>query len=170
MSKKGTIYFFTGLAGAGKTTLGELFYKKLKSKKPNVVWLDGDELRPILHANLGYSDAERRQGSYRTFKLCKMLADQGIDVVCCFICMYDEIRDWNRKNIDNYKEIYVKVKMETLVRRDKKGLYSHGKNVVGVDLPFEEPKTPDLVVENDGLCTPENIVSQITERFWGDKK
>lgn len=161
MEKKGTVYFFTGLSGAGKTTLGGKFYQYIKSYKSNVVCLDGDKIRPVYLEDIGYSEEERRIGAKRTFRVCKMLADQGIDVVCCSICMYDEVRQWNRENIDNYKEIYIKVKPETLLRRNQKGLYTSGKNVVGVDLAFEEPKSPDIVIENDGKKTPEEIVEEL---------
>ncbi len=168
MSQKGTVYFFTGLSGAGKTTLGKLFYEHLKEKKPNVVRLDGDIIRPVYCEDIGYSDADRRKGAARSFRVCKMLADQGIDVVCCSISMYNEIRQWNRENIENYKEIYIRVQKETLLKRNQKGLYTSGKNVVGVDLPFDEPKTPDVIVQNDGQETPEEIVARL-EEMWGIK-
>ena len=78
-----------------------------------------------------------------------------MNVVCCTISMFDSVRDWNREHIRNYKEIYVKVSMETLKRRDQKGLYSgktdeEYKEIVGVQLEMEEPKSPDLILENDG--------------------
>lgn len=90
-----------------------------------------------------------------------MLAEQGIDVVVCSICMYSAVRDWNRANIAHYHEIYVKVKRETLLKRNQKGLYTSGKNVVGVDLPFDEPQTPDLTLQNDGEESPQAIVEQL---------
>lgn len=166
MSQKGTVYFFTGLSGAGKTTIGGLFYRRLKERKPNVVWLDGDQYRPVFTEDIGYSNEDRLRGAQRVFRLCRMLADQGIDVVCCSISMFSEVRDWNRENIENYKEIYIKVKKETLLRRNQKGLYTSGKNVVGVDLPFDEPTHSDLVIENDGQETPEAIVERL-ERILG---
>ena len=87
-------------------------------------------------------------------------------MVMCSISMYDEIRDWNRANIQNYREIYIKVTRDTLYRRDQKKLYSSGaKEVVGVDLPYDEPKTPDAVVENDGQETPEVIVKRLEKQF-----
>lgn len=163
---KGTVYFFTGLSGAGKTTLGELFYSHLREKKPNVVLLDGDRIRPIYNEDIGYTDAERLKGASRTFRVCKMLSDQGMDVVVCSICMYSSVRDWNRENIENYKEIYIKVDRETLVKRNQKGLYTGGRNVVGVDLPFDEPKSPDHVLHNDGAESPEQIVSRLEAVIW----
>lgn len=163
--EKGTVYFFTGLAGAGKTTIGGLFYRRLKAKKLNVFCMDGDAMDGVFERT-GYSTAARLKDAKAEFRLCRALAEQGIDVVMCSISMYDEIRDWNRANIGSYKEIYIKVTQDTLYRRDQKKLYSSGaKEVVGVDLPWEEPKTPDAVVENDGQETPEAIVARLERRF-----
>ena len=165
MGEKGTVYFFTGLAGAGKTTIGGLFHRRLKARKPNVILADGDKMR-IITLSTGYSTQERRDRALQSFRLWKEIADQGIDVVVCSIAMYDAVRDWNRENIENYVEIYVKTNWETLIRRDQKGLYSSGrKDVVGVDLPYDEPKGPDAVVENDGQETPEVIVDRLWRAF-----
>lgn len=177
---EGTVYFFTGLSGAGKTTIGGLFYRRLKEKKPDTILLDGDAVRRMVSsgtpfpfsteayralqaaANIArdYTYEGRLKGAWMLFRLCKELAEQGHDVVCCSICMYRAVRAWNRENIPHYREIYIKASRETLYRRDKKGLYSSGaKNVVGVDIPAEEPKHPDVVIQNDGGETPEQIVS-----------
>jgi adenylylsulfate kinase len=163
MDHIGTVYFFTGLSGAGKTTLGSLFYHRLREGKDNVVLLDGDQTRPVFNEDSGYTDADRRRGAKRTFRVAKMLADQGIDVVVCSMCLYHEVRQWNRENIPNYCEIYVSVTPETLLRRNKKGLYTAGQNVVGVDLPFEEPTSPDVVIHNDGHQSPEDIVTHLEQ-------
>jgi adenylylsulfate kinase len=171
MEKQGTVYFFTGLAGAGKTTIGSLFYRRMKDREPNVILLDGDQLRRLSqNKHSGYTTEERRNGAFYNFEMANMLAEQGIDVVLCSISMYDDARAWARENIENYKEIYVKVSWDTLYRRDQKGLYSSGtKNVVGVDLPYDEPKHPDIVIENDDQETPEQIVEQL-EIVLGMKK
>ena len=166
MSEKGTLYFFTGLAGAGKTTIGSLFYMKLRSRERNVVYFDGDEIRAIMGDGIGYTWEDRLRASMkRHFPLCKILTDQGIDVVTCNISMFSQVRNWNRTNISCYKEIYIRVPIEVLKLRDQKGLYSSGtQNVMGIDLPFDEPKTPDIIIENDGSKTPEGI----TEQLWKD--
>ena len=163
---KGNVYFFTGLSGAGKTTIGGLFHARIKEKRNDVVVFDGDKTRQSFGKDIGYSNEERLRGAYRLFSIAKFIAEQGIDVVVCSICMYDEIRDWNRENIENYHEIYIKVAKETLIKRNQKGLYTNGRNVVGVDLPFDEPKHPDLVIENNGDKTPEEIVIEI-EKLLG---
>lgn len=168
--EKGSVYFFTGLSGAGKTTIGGLFYRRMKVQRPDVVLLDGDQLRPVFCEDLGYTAEDRLCAARRAFRVCKMLSDQGLDVVCCSISMYGEVRKWNRENIENYIEIYIKVTKETLIRRNQKGLYTGGKNVVGVDIPFDEPKTPDITIENDGAETPESIVRYLEQALCGRKK
>lgn len=159
--EKGTVYFFTGLAGAGKTTIGGLFYRRLRSKKANIFLADGDQTRNIFGRS-GYSTEQRKDAARRGFRLWKEMAEQGIDVVVCSMAMYDEIREWNRENIANYKEIYIRVTRETLYRRDQKQLYSSGrKEVVGVDLPYDEPQNADVIIQNDGQETPEAIVDRL---------
>lgn len=170
--EKGTVYFFTGLAGAGKTTVGGLFYERLRRVSPDAQLIDGDQARRSDPNDTGVMDEERyttearKAGAWDMFAWCRDIADEGRDVVVCSISMYKEIRDWNRKNIENYREIYVKVSMDTLYRRDQKKLYStRTKNVVGVDLPWDEPESPDVVVENDGDRTPQEIVEGLAEKF-----
>lgn len=176
MRKKGTVYFFTGLAGAGKTTIGGLFYQRLKEKSPDAILIDGDQARlaaghstPTGSVLLEdrYTTEARKAGAFGSFQACKQYAEQGYDVVICSIAMYTEVRTWNRENIENYREVYLKVTHETLYRRDQKKLYStKAKNVVGVDLPWDEPGRSDIVVQNDGHETPEEIVERLL-RFFG---
>ena len=173
--KKGTVYFFTGLAGAGKTTIGGLFYRKLLERNPDAVLIDGDQNR----LKLGHSAADgqvligerytteaRKEGARMIFRRCRKLSDQGLDVVVCSISLYHEIRAWNRENIENYREIYLKVSHDTLYRRDQKKLYStKAKNVVGVDLPWDEPGHSSIVIQNDGQESPEEIVDRLMNFF-----
>lgn len=166
MSETGTVYFFTGLSGAGKTTIGGLFHKRLKATKPNVVLLDGDEIRVAFGEDVGYTQPERLRWAGRIFRVCKLLSDQGIDVVVCSIAMYESVRQWNRENIPNYKEIYIKVSRDTLLYRNQKGLYTAGKNVVGIDLPFDEPQRSDIILPNDGEQTPLALVEQLERELY----
>ena len=163
--KKGTVYFFTGLAGAGKTTIGRAFYKRLKETRPNALLFDGDQTRAD-SGHKDYSTEARRKGAQGMFEKCRELGLQGIDSVYCGIAMYEDIRAWNRENIENYKEIYIKVSMETLYKRNQKGLYSPGaQQVVGVDLPWDEPQSPDAVIENDNEECPELIAERLIRQF-----
>ena len=107
-----------------------------------MVYLDGDAIRVAFGEDVGYTQEERLRWAGRIFRVCKLLSDQGVDVVCCSIAMFASVRAWNRDQIPNYREIYVRVKKETLLQRNQKGLYTKGHNVVGVDLPFDEPRPP----------------------------
>ena len=160
------VYWITGLAGAGKTTIGKLLYEKIREKESNTVFLDGDISREVFGNDLGYSKEDRRKCAMRYSRLCAMLQRQGMNVICCTISMLDSVRDWNRENICNYKEIYLKVSKNTLINRDQKGLYSgivgeDQKDVVGIHVEVEETKQPDLILENNGESIPEELVEQI---------
>ncbi len=164
--ENGTVYWITGLSGAGKTTIGKLFFRRLKSEKKAVIFLDGDELRNVFGNDLGYSREERMQCAMRYSKLCQLLSGQGHDVVICTISMFDAIRRWNRLNIPNYKEIYIKSPMEILEQRNQKGLYSGGISyVVGIDLKLELPKNPDIELINDGSLLPDELAESLAKIF-----
>ena len=160
----GTVYWITGLSGAGKTTIGQKLYSVIREIKTNVVFLDGDDLRNIFGNDLGYTISDRHKSAMRNSKISHFLALQGIDVICCTISMFDDVRNWNRKNISNYIEVFLKVSNEVLIERNQKNLYSTSKDeLVGFGLLMEEPKNPDLIIENDGKTSIEKIVQQIME-------
>jgi adenylylsulfate kinase len=86
--------------------------------------------------------------------LSKFISDQGVHVVAAVLSIFPEWQLWNRQNISDYAEVYIKASMETLMKRDTKKLYKRAAsgdmpNVVGVDIPFPEPTNPDLIIEND---------------------
>ncbi len=161
----GIVYWITGLSGAGKTTVGRILYKKLKEKKDDVVLLDGDSLRKAISTDLGYTREDRHESAKRNVGICKLLADQGIDVICCTICMFEDIRKWSRDNNERYLEIYLKVPMEELQKRNQKNLYKESiDELVGLGVEMEEPENPDLIIVNDGLLSPDRIVELIMEK------
>lgn len=167
------VYWLTGLSGAGKTTIGKELYAYLKAKEPTVVFLDGDTLRDVFNGAFGYSIEQRQKCAMCYSRLCKLLAEQGINVICCTISMFDSIRDWNRANIPGYLEVYIKVSLQTLKERDQKGLYSgyHEGTVsdlMGIDITMEEPKTPDVVIENECGLSVMECVNKIINRESGD--
>lgn len=165
--KQPKVYWLTGLSGAGKTTIGRLWYEKLRSAGETVIFLDGDELRQVFGGRLGYTFEERRNLAMNYARLCASLSKQGMTVICCTISMFDSVRAWNRDNIPGYVEVYIKASMETLRRRDQKGLYSTGaQNVAGVGFQVELPKTPDLILENDGQNTPEEQVKILNSAVY----
>lgn len=159
------VYWITGLSGAGKTSIGTLLYEEIRQKYLNTVFLDGDVLREVFGNDLGYARGERVKCAMRYARLCKMLQEQEMNVICCTISMFDEIRDWNRQNIENYREIYVKVSMEVLTKRNQKGLYGNGGQVAGIQVDIEEPKNPDLILDNEGNTDILELVDNIVEKF-----
>lgn len=164
--KNGVLYWITGLSGAGKTTIGNRLYYELKQQKDNVVLLDGDILKGIVGDELGYSEGDRRKRAFRYARICKTLADQGIIVICCTIAMFDDVREWNRKNNKAYVEVFLDVPMEVLIERNQKGLYSRYQageisDIAGMDVAADFPKNPDLVIKNDGSINIRTCVEQI---------
>lgn len=162
----GTVYWLTGLSGAGKTTVGELLYGKLRERSEAVVFLDGDVLREVFGDDLGYTREDRHRCAMRYARICRMLAGQGLDVVCCTISMFEDVRQWNRENIPGYHEVYLRVSGEVLSRRNQKGLYASSKDeLVGFGVEMEEPEHPDLIIDNDGEISPEEVLKRVMEAF-----
>ena len=153
MKPGGTLFWITGLSGAGKTTIGKALYDHLKRRQENVVFLDGDVLRSVFGTLHGHS-VEDRKGLARCYSnLCKMLTEQGIDVICSTISLFKEIHEMNRESIDKYYEILVECEMHELIKRDQKGIYSNAlkgetDNVIGINLPYDRPENCDLVIDN----------------------
>lgn len=168
MADKGILYWITGLSGAGKTTIGNRLYYELKRTKDNVVLLDGDIIKEIVNDEVGYSKEERKKRAMKYAKMCKMLTDQDMIVICCTIAMFDEVRAWNKVNNKGYVEIFLNVPLNILCERDQKGLYTkfadgEVKNILGLDIEAELPKSPDLEFCNDGHESIEAIVNKILE-------
>jgi adenylylsulfate kinase-like enzyme/phosphohistidine swiveling domain-containing protein len=151
----GRVFWITGLSGAGKTTLGRDLWSRLRAAGRAATFLDGDALRAAIAEDLDHSAGDRRRSAMRNARLCRLLAEQGADVVCATISLFHEVQRWNRANIPGYREIYLRVPMDELRRRDAKGLYAGAQNggvrgVVGLDVAAETPEAPDLVLDNYG--------------------
>ena len=168
-NQPGTLYWLTGLPGAGKTTIGRELLRKLQLRKPNVVMLDGDALREIMgFTTTAYAPADRLKLAMQYSRLCQHLVEQGIDVVCATVSMFHEVRSHNRNSFDSYFEVYVRVPMDVLVARDTKALYSRAlkeeiPHVPGVNLDYEEPENPDLIIDNNGSQPPCDLADVIQE-------
>ena len=101
-----------------------MLFKKLKSQQANVILLDGDSLRKIFADEVNFDYECRKNLAMKYSMLSKYLSDQGMIVIIATVSMFHEIRDWNRKNIESYVEVYVKVPLDILISRDQKNLYS----------------------------------------------
>lgn len=172
--KRGIVYWITGLAGSGKTTIGNALYYKLLRKQCPVVLLDGDILKNIVSSEkVGYARDERLARAKKYSLLCKVLSEQGIDVIICTISMFDEIRIWNRNNFEYYIEVFLDVSIEVLRERDKKGLYQDmvvNNELPGVHYDAEFPKNPDIVLNTDGSISVKECVNRIQNISYKEKK
>ena len=141
------VIWILGLSGSGKTTLAKKIHLKLK-KKIKIIHVDGDAMRKIYNDKLGHSLKDREINAERISKLVKYLSDQNIHVVVSVLSNFPKWLKWNKKNFRKYYEIYLKTNMAILKKRKKK-LYSNKiKNVIGLDLKFNEPKKPNIIIEN----------------------
>ena len=162
----GRVFWITGLSGAGKTTVGRELWSRLRAAGRPVTFLDGDALRAVIAEDLDHSAGDRRRSAMRNARLCQLLAGQGTDVVCATISLFHDVQRWNRENIPGYREIYLRVPIDELRRRDCKGIYAgaqrgDARNVVGLDLPAEAPEAPDLVLDNYGALDVATAVDRI---------
>ena len=161
------VFWITGLSGAGKTTISLLLKERLMEMGIAPILVDGDAFREILGDRFGYSDEERFYLAQCYGRFCKNLSDQNHTVICATISMFDSVREWNRKNIKNYFEIYLKTTPDILKERDPKGLYRNvgsttRGHLVGNNAEFfEEPRNPDLTFSACNNESPELIVSSI---------
>lgn len=167
--KVGTTIWLTGMSGAGKTTIA----KEIKSREAmgNIVIIDGDELRGGINSNLGFTDKDRNENVFRASHICKIFNENGIDVIACIMSPSEEQRKIAEEVIGKQKFFltYVKCNIETLVKRDTKGLYEKYlrgeiKNMVGFDLPYEEPHNIDLCVDTRNESVEESA-TKIIEKW-----
>ena len=151
----GQVIWITGLSGAGKTTLAIELTLRLQKNGFKPILLDGDVLRNLLKVPENESDSHSRKAriklALKYAQMCRLLSDQGFTVVIATISMFDELYAWNRENITNYFEVYLKVPLDELRRRDPKSIYQRYENgelinVAGLDLTVDPPQTPHLTL------------------------
>jgi adenylyl-sulfate kinase len=151
--QKGFTVWFTGLSGAGKSTIAEMLYHELQARNLKVEILDGDVVRQNLSKGLGFSKEDRDTNILRIGFVAEILTRNGVATICCPISPYKEARDKVREMIGEFVEVYVHATVEEIAEhRDPKGLYKKAlageiKNFTGVDDPYERPENPELVVD-----------------------
>jgi adenylylsulfate kinase len=169
MQQKGFTLWFTGLSGAGKTTLARLVESELKSRGHKVEVLDGDIVRTNLSKGLGFSKEDRDTNIRRIGFVCDLLARNDVVAIAAAISPYLNVREEVRHNTQTFVEVYVKCPIAVLAERDVKGLYKKAlsgeiENFTGVDDPYEEPLSPEIVIHTN-MEKPEDSARQIIARL-----
>jgi adenylylsulfate kinase len=162
LGQSGAVIWMYGLSGSGKSTLANLLERRLHADGRLVKVLDGDNIRSGLNRNLGFSDEDRLENIRRVSEVAKLFAECGVITITSFITPNNELRRLAREIVGDADllEVYVKASFETCRVRDPKGLYAkvaagEVKQFTGKDSAFEEPESPDLVIDTEAFSEDE---------------
>ena len=167
-NQKGFTLWFTGLSGAGKTTITNLLVKELLGRGSQLEVLDGDVVRENLSKGLGFSKEDRDTNIRRIAFVANLLSRNGVPVITAAISPYRAIRDEARQMMDDrFIEVWAKASVDVCEERDTKGLYAKArsgeiKEFTGVSDPYEEPEYAEIIVETEDQ-TPEESAKQILD-------
>jgi adenylyl-sulfate kinase len=170
----GFTIWFTGLSGAGKTTLADIIAAELRRREHKVEVLDGDVIRTHLSKGLGFSKADRDTNIRRIGWVCEVLTRNDVVAIAAAISPYREVRDEVRAQIGRFVEVFVDVPLEAAIERDVKGLYKKAlageiTGFTGVDDPYEPPLNPEVVVRTAEETPAESaarILAALEERGY----
>ncbi len=167
--QKASILWFTGLSGAGKSTIANLVEKRLHAFGHHTYLLDGDNVRHGLNKDLGFTDADRVENVRRVAEVAKLMADAGLIVLVSFISPFRAEREFARSIVEagEFFEVFVDVALEEAERRDPKGLYKKARagtlrNMTGIDSPYEAPEKPEIRIAS-GQTSPDEAAAQIVD-------
>jgi bifunctional enzyme CysN/CysC len=161
------VVWFTGLSGAGKSTIANLVEKKLHAQGRHTYLLDGDNVRHGLNRDLGFTDAERVENIRRVAEVAKLMVDAGLIVLVSFISPFRSERQMAREMLEGgeFIEVFVDAPLALAEQRDVKGLYAKArrgelKNFTGIDSPYERPESPEVYVDTS-LMSAEDAADMI---------
>jgi bifunctional enzyme CysN/CysC len=168
--QKPAILWFTGLSGAGKSTVANLVERKLSQAGHHTYSLDGDNIRHGLNRDLGFTDEDRVENIRRIGEVGKLFVDSGLIVTCSFISPFRSERQMVRELVEEgeFIEVFIDAPLEVCMQRDPKGLYKKVqageiKNFTGFDSPYEAPETPELHIKTDDLSAEDAADKVIAE-------
>jgi adenylyl-sulfate kinase len=166
----GFTIWFTGLSGAGKSTISEIVERELRERGHKVEVLDGDVVRTHLSKGLTFSKEDRDTNIRRIGWVCEVLTRNDVVAIAAAISPYRAVRDEVRANIGRFVEVYVDCSIERLAERDVKGLYKKAlageiANFTGVSDPYEPPLNPEVVCYSDGRETAEQSAAKVIAKL-----
>ena len=169
LRQKPTVLWFTGLSGAGKSTIANLVEKKLHARGQLTYLLDGDNVRHGLNRDLGFTDQDRVENIRRVGEVAKLMTDAGMITLVSFISPFKAERQMARELLGEgeFMEIFVDTSLAEAEKRDVKGLYAKArrgelKNFTGISSPYEKPDAPELRVDT-GLISPEDAAEEVVK-------
>ena len=159
------VIWLIGLSGSGKTTIAKELLSIMKPKTPHLVHLDGDVLRDVWGDRPGHTVSGRALNAHRISHLCRMLDRQGIHVIASVLSNFPEWQAWNREHFSRYYEVFLDVPISVVEERDTKGIYAayqagNESNVVGKDIAFVPPTSPDLILDSSGRAGDAGALAQ----------
>jgi adenylylsulfate kinase len=162
LNDRAFVIWLTGLPGSGKTTIANKINNELRERNIKSELLDGDELRKNISSELGFSKKDRDIHVRRVVYISDLLSRNGIACVVSLISPYLEMREFARKALPNFVEIWVKCSIETCIQRDPKGLYKNamdGKvtDLTGLQSTYEPPISPEITLDTDILDTQQCV-------------
>ena len=171
LAHQGFTVWFTGLSGAGKSTVSALLHERLCLAGAKTELLDGDIVRTHLSKGLGYSREDRDENIRRIGFVCELLSRNGVIAIAAAISPYREVRRNVRARIPNFVEVYMECPMDVLIERDAKGLYKKAlageiEHFTGISDPYESPEVPELIVHSS-LETPQQSVDRVWHTLKG---
>ena len=160
------VIWITGISDSGKTTLCQAMWDILKPGLNELVLLDGDAVRAAFGQDLGHREEDRVVQIKRLQNIAKLLSNQGLVVIVAALYANPDLLSWNRENIAEYFEVYLDVSLDTVRERDSKGLYAKAdsgqmKDVVGIDIPWQAPASPDLVIFGNQPESPDGLARRV---------
>jgi adenylylsulfate kinase len=164
LKQKGVVIWFTGLSGAGKTTIAIALEDELHKKGMLTQILDGDIVRAGINNNLGFSNEDRIENIRRIAEVAKLFVNSGIITICCFVSPTEEIRTLAKSIIgkEDFVEVFVNTSFDICEKRDVKGLYAKArrgeiKDFTGIGAPYEIPVKPEIELITDELSVEESV-------------
>jgi bifunctional enzyme CysN/CysC len=166
------LVWFTGLSGAGKSTIANIVERKLHEQGRHTYLLDGDNVRHGLNKDLGFTDADRVENIRRVAEVAKLMVDAGLIVLASFISPFRAERRMARELLGDgeFVEVFVDASLEVAESRDVKGLYAKARrgdlaNFTGIDSPYETPENPEIHLDLSGSLTSEEAADQVLEHL-----